>query len=196
MDDWDCNTEYSSSNAHPKEENASAPEIVKLPIANSYWALPGKFLAGEYPRGRNGTGGQDPLAKRRALLEAGVTQFIDLTEEGELLPYAGGLGAAEHRRFGIPDGWLPATPEATAEILDAIDRHIADGGVVYLHCWGGIGRTGTIVGCWLARHYGLSGEAALARLGELWRQNAKSARHASPEYPWQRDYIRQWREPG
>lgn len=32
--------------------------------------------------------------------------------------------------------------------------------MVYLHCWGGIGRTGTIVGCWLARN-GFPGKAAL-----------------------------------
>lgn len=166
------------------------------PIANSYWVVPGKFLAGEYPRRRNGADGAEVFAKRRALLEAGVTLFIDLTEEGELRPYAGRLGTAQHRRFAIPDGGVPESPEDTAEILDAIDRHLADGGVVYLHCWGGIGRTGTIVGCWLARNGGLSGAAALTRLAELWRQNAKSARRDTPEYPWQRDYIRQWREPG
>lgn len=166
------------------------------PIANSYWVVPGRFLAGEYPRRRNGADGAEVFAQRRALLEAGVTLFIDLTEEGELRPYAGRLGAAEHRRFAIPDGGVPETPEDTAAILDAIDRHLADGGMLYLHCWGGVGRTGTIVGCWLARHGGLSGEAALSRLAELWRQNAKSARRDTPEYPWQRDYIRQWREAG
>ncbi len=25
-------------------------------------------------------------------------------------------------------------------------------GAVYVHCWGGVGRTGTVVGCWLLRH--------------------------------------------
>ena len=29
------------------------------------------------------------------------------------------------------------------EILDAVDRALAAGRNVYLHCWGGIGRTGT-----------------------------------------------------
>ena len=32
---------------------------------------------------------------------------------------------------------------------------------VYVHCWGGIGRTGTVVGCWLVRH-GMTGDEALA----------------------------------
>lgn len=33
---------------------------------------------------------------------------------------------------------------------------LAAGQTVYVHCYGGIGRTGTVVGCWLVRH-GLSG---------------------------------------
>ncbi len=32
------------------------------------------------------------------------------------------------------------------QILDDIDSAIADEGVAYVHCWGGIGRTGTVVG--------------------------------------------------
>ena len=32
-----------------------------------------------------------------------------------------------------------------------------------MHCWGGVGRTGTTVGCWLVRH-GRSGTEALAEL--------------------------------
>ena len=31
---------------------------------------------------------------------------------------------------------------------------------MYLHCWGGVGRTGTVVGCWLVRH-GRTGDEAL-----------------------------------
>ena len=33
-------------------------------------------------------------------------------------------------------------------ILDSLDTAIADEHTIYLHCWGGIGRTGTVVGCW------------------------------------------------
>lgn len=36
--------------------------------------------------------------------------------------------------------------------LDVIDHHLRDGCTVYVHCWGGSGRTGTVVGCWLRRH--------------------------------------------
>jgi len=55
-------------------------------------------------------------------------------------------------------------------ILDQIDRGMEQNPAVYLHCWGGRGRTGTVVGCYLARHGMAVGEAALDLLGEL-RQN-------------------------
>lgn len=162
------------------------------PIHHCYWVMPGKFLAGEYPRDLDGPGRFDKL---RALESAGVTLFVDLTEDGELLPYSGELKSAEHRRFGIQDVDIPESPQQTAEILDTIDRHINDGGLVYLHCWGGVGRTGTIVGCWLARQDGLGGDDALLRLAELWRQCPKSGRNDSPETCLQRNYIRNWSEP-
>ena len=90
---------------------------------------------------------------------------------------------------------IPHSPELTSAALDAIDDHIRDGkGIAYVHCWGGIGRTGTIIGCWLARH-GYTGEAALRLLSELYQTNPKSQRRPhSPETKEQRAYIRNWQE--
>ena len=54
------------------------------PLAESYWVVPDRLLAGRYP------GGKTPKeAERRiaAFLEAGFDTFIDLTEAGELPPY-------------------------------------------------------------------------------------------------------------
>jgi len=51
-----------------------------------------------------------------------------------------------------------------------------------------VGRTGVIIGCWLARH-GYPGAAALARLRALWATCPKSACKASPETPEQERYI-------
>ena len=47
---------------------------------------------------------------------------------------------------------VPRSQQQTAGILDAIDKALEDGKNVYVHCWGGIGRDGTVVGCWLVRH--------------------------------------------
>jgi hypothetical protein len=158
------------------------------PIDNCYWVVPGKLLAGEYPIDR------DPALaelKLKALLAAGVSAFIDLTGAGELKPYAGMIGAAVHQRFPIRDGEIPRSPAETAAALDAIDRHLDAGRLVYVYCLGGIGRTGVIIGCWLSRH-GWNGQAALDRLRELWRECPKSARRRSPETLEQEHYVLEW----
>jgi protein-tyrosine phosphatase len=77
-------------------------------------------------------------------------------------------------------------------ILDMIDDCLKAGRKVYLHCWGGIGRTGTTVGCYLVRH-GMSGDEALNQLSEWWRSVPKSRVHSqSPETYEQVEFIRKW----
>ena len=166
--------------------------MTNKPIDNCYWVVPGKFLAGEYPRNlddRSSPGKVDAFEK------AGVASFIDLTEEGDKLPYTQWLNpeTQSHRRFAIRDVNVPSSSALTSDILDTIDKDLAEGNVVYVHCMGGIGRTGTIVGCWLSRH-GYQGEAALERLEELWADCPKSAWIRSPETEAQRRYIVNWRE--
>ena len=164
---------------------------MQQPIKNCYWVGPGKFLAGEYPRNIDEASSR---AKIDALISAGVMAFIDLTEEYEkLLPYANLLTGDIHKRFPIQDVSIPASKSTTTSILDTIDAYIEGNRVVYLHCWGGVGRTGLIVGCWLVRH-GLSGESALLRLSELWKQCPKSSLRKSPDTKEQQLYILNWKE--
>src|SRR5262245_38078248 len=163
--------------------------MMRQPITQCYWVVPGTLLAGEYPRN---TDEQSSHAKIRALLHAGVTAFIDLTEAQEgLYPYTAWIGTASHQRFPIRDGAIPASPDDKSAILDEIDGHMARRRLVYVHCWGGVGRTGVIIGCWLARH-GLGGDAALTRLRELWRHCPKSVNRTSPETREQERYIMRW----
>ena len=160
------------------------------PIEHCYWVVPGKLLAGEYPGTQEEKEARKKVAK---LTDAGVAAFIDLTEECELEPYAAWTGQAEHLRFGIPDVSVPSSHERTAATLDAIDERMDAGKLVYVHCWGGVGRTGLIIGCWLARHCG-SGSEALERIAELWETCPKSKwRPESPETQDQKDYVRNWR---
>ena len=46
---------------------------------------------------------------------------------------------------------------------DLAARVQSPGGGVYLHCWGGRGRAGTIGACLLARLYGIGADEALER---------------------------------
>jgi protein-tyrosine phosphatase len=86
------------------------------------------------------------------LLEDGVTVFVDLTEDGELKPYAHELPeGVRHVRMPIADWGVPSE-EQMAETLDLIDGALADGEVVYVHCRAGIGRTRTVICCHRRRH--------------------------------------------
>lgn len=167
-------------------------------IADSYWVLPGQLLAGEYPYARDG---QEGRRKLRWLLEQGVDLFLDLTEAGEsglelyvtaLTEEAACLGRQVwHQRLAIPDMGVPQ-PLYMRRILDQLDEALRLGRTVYLHCYGGIGRTGTVVGCYLVRH-GMSGPQALAQIAR-WRAETPDGWRTSPETRPQTDLVLRWAE--
>jgi rhodanese/phosphatase family protein len=150
------------------------------PLQASYWVEPGRLLAGGYPFS------PDDVAQ----LGRTVTFIVDLTEEGELAPYAEGLRGTQHVRAPIRDFSIP-TDDEMARILDGIDEALARGDVVYVHCWGGRGRTGTVVGCYLVRH-GVAPADALARITRL-RRRLPDGHVASPESDEQIAMVRRWR---
>ena len=166
------------------------------PIPESYWVEPGHLLAGEYPAQFN-----SELTRLRidALIQAGFNTFIDLTKPNETIAYIRTLMDeaklyevdVKHHRFAIGDFGLP-TPEKMTSILNTIDTELQAGRKIYLHCWGGIGRTGTTVGCYLVRR-GKTGEEALRQLAEWWQTVPKSQIHQrSPETRDQAEFIRNW----
>lgn len=167
-----------------------------LPHGNCYRVAP-SLLAGEYPGAPTEEVGRAKVVRH---LEAGVTVFLDLTEAAELVPYdhwlraeAGARGLqVQHLRHPIRDQSVPGDVAQMTAILDAIDAAISAGKTVYVHCWGGIGRTGTVIGCWLVRH-GHTGEGALEVLGQHWRGVEKVHRRPrSPETDEQWEYVRAW----
>lgn len=163
---------------------------VQLPLANCYWVVPGKLLAGEYP------GGASPEATRerlKRLMEAGIAAFIDLTQPGELASYEAELPAGvDYLRKPIRDHGLPEERSGMAAILESLRQALDSPHPVYLHCRAGIGRTGMVVGCFLVEQ-GLGGEGALAELNRLWQQSARSELWPSiPETDAQVEYVRGW----
>lgn len=164
--------------------------VPELPLANCYWVLPGRLLAGEYPGGANPAATRERLAR---LIAAGVGCFVDLTEEGELEAYAPELPAdVAHVRRPVADHGVPQLRERMSEILESLRGALAGGRAVYLHCRAGIGRTGMVVGCFLAER-GHAGEAALDELNRLWGASARSAGWPTvPETGEQADYVRSW----
>jgi protein-tyrosine phosphatase len=166
------------------------------PLPNSYWVLPDRLAAGEYPGSLNR---EQAGTKIRRLLQAGVTFFLDLTEAGNLQPYDSLLtqeefrpaGGVQYRRMPIKSFSTPSRAEMI-RTLDTIDTALAGGQTVYVHCWAGIGRTGTVVGCYLVRH-GLSGTQALEEIAQL-RQGTPHGGWTSPETEAQRQMVLNWAE--
>jgi protein-tyrosine phosphatase len=165
------------------------------PIKGSYWVQE-RLAAGEYP---GGWSERTLRARLRGLLEAGVTLFVDLTERGEkgLQPYdtilrqeAGSKGrVVQYVRFPIPDFDTP-TVSQMRHILDLIDRSLSEDYAIYLHCYAGIGRTGTVVGCFLVRH-GWSGQVALDEIVNL-RRWVDPEKRPSPITAEQRGMVLEW----
>ena len=170
--------------------------MLNTPIDDSYWLVPGRLLAGEYPGARTK---DEARRKLRSFLDAGVNFFLDLTEEDEgLEPYAPLLQeeavARErkvvHRRLPITDLDVPTT-ERMQEIQQTIAAALEAGQTVYVHCWGGVGRTGTVLGCYLVEQEVSVAEA----LTEIQRRRRRTAAvwKKSPETQAQVDFVKSWR---
>jgi ADP-ribosylglycohydrolase/predicted protein tyrosine phosphatase len=160
------------------------------------WRVDDTLLAGEFPAAED-----DPVRsaeKLHVLMDAGIRTFIDLTDvdttDGHLAPYAPRLAkAAAMRRLDLRRINLPIPDQGVIEdsgydqIVAAIDEHRSRGGV-YVHCWGGVGRTGTVVGCVLAAA-GRDHASIEQRLTEL-RAGTRKAHRGCPENHRQLEVIR------
>jgi hypothetical protein len=173
--------------------------LVQKPFAQSYWVVPRMLCAGHYP------GAEDAVerdAKLAGILDCGIRRVISLIPSHEtgrggvpFAPYAAVLEAmaaqrgttVESLRLGYTDG---STPERRLmrRILDTIDASLAAGEPLYVHCWGGHGRTGTTVACYLIRH-GMTPAAAIEQI-EVWRKPLP--RNHYPFENQQAEFVHSW----
>jgi ADP-ribosylglycohydrolase/protein-tyrosine phosphatase len=172
-----------------------SPDADPMTVLDAFWVVENRLLAGPYPSAPTK---DEARAKLTALLDLGVRRVIDLTEEGELDRYDARLGelAAErgvevtHVRMPIRDVDVPTVNGMHAILAEL--RAAADAGeLAYMHCWGGVGRTGTAAACLLIEE-GCGPESVMDRLREL-RQGTARANRISPETPEQRDFVIRWR---
>jgi ADP-ribosyl-[dinitrogen reductase] hydrolase len=164
-----------------------------------YWVDVGTLLAGVYP----GHADLEIASTRLAtLLDLGITWFVDLTWPGELPPYEALLPGPfdqvrrnlVYSRRPIRDHGVPSHAAQMVEILDEIEDALSTGHRVYVHCRGGIGRTGTVIGCLLARR-SRDGGAALVELNQLWVAAGRDRDWpGTPETDEQVAYVRGWRD--
>jgi protein tyrosine phosphatase len=171
------------------------------PIYQSYWVVPNMLLAGETPSHINRN-----ITNQRitALLNAGITHMIDLSnEQDQCLPYQDELESClektakscHYQSFPLIDFQRPEDQQIK-DILNAIDQAHFNNGIVYVHCWGGVGRTGTVVGCWLKRHF-INGVVHLNNrklvLKDLWAECPKSKYYHIPQSRGQKMLVAHWK---
>ena len=181
-------------------------------IQNSYWVVSGKLAAGPFP------GALEDFKYRmrlNSIFESGIRVFINLQEPGEMsrsrqqyiedysdqfrkLLLKNDESEVENglmRRFPITDKHVPSV-ELMKKILDEIDYLQKKDIPTYLHCWGGIGRTGTVVGCWLRRHGLAERNNVLDKIFDLRKTQVDPnfLRYNSPETEIQEQFILEWEE--
>jgi len=175
-----------------------------VPFPRSYWVLPREFLAGYYPGDIDQQVMQEKL---QSLFNYGIRAIINLMEENEtnhngqsFISYRPvwtrlGISTGNKLFYGqVPIQDLSIPTESTmVSVLDLIDSFLAKYLPVYVHCWGGRGRTGTVVGCWLVRHDKTRGKEVLRTIQEL-RKDEATSYLPSPETAQQIRLVCSWQK--
>jgi atypical dual specificity phosphatase len=168
------------------------------PYRSSYWVHP-SVLCGFFPA--------EPteylsFAKLRSLLDYGITVTVDLTEPEELsttgvplFPYwetwrdvgkQSGV-AVETIGFPIKDNRVPKIKKLQ-KVLGQIAAHVQNGRKVYIHCRGGIGRTGVVACSWLL-WTGYCDHWSVFKAFDALRKGSALEGHYSPEAGLQREFV-------
>ena len=126
------------------------------PTAN--WLVPGRVLLGRYPTsGRGSAEARVAALREEALIDTFVCLQSELPPQDSGAPNPSGfepyaeLAAAarpesppQFAHFGIDDMRPADSLEALAEACHDLKSRVVSGEVLYIHCWGGRGRTGIV----------------------------------------------------
>ncbi len=166
-------------------DKKSENELEGVGVKNTY-KIGDNLYAGEYPGDKVG---QKAVDKLPLFDKVGIIEFIDLTDSEGLAPYEHLLlPHMEHNRFPIKDVSVPSLDDMY-NIVSYIEKLQYSETKTYIHCRGGVGRTGTTVACYFILQ-GDSPEVALKKLHTLWLTCSKSKRRPySPETGEQRDFV-------
>ena len=146
--------------------------------------------AGEYPV----WDWDDSIGRMQIQLftDFGINFFIDLTESGEMPPYAQFLSPSiERYRLHIPNRGTPAAVEDVVRLFQVIECTLSDKPFtnIYIHCLGGVGRTATIVACYYIYFKQMNAEEALAEMRLMFSSHERAVWMSAPETEAQIDFI-------
>lgn len=162
----------------------------KKPIPGSY-RVSKRVFAGEHPL-FNGYG-TSLSGSLEQLLTFGITDLLDLTLSYEAPQYEALLPANVHRiSFPIRNCDVPSSVESVVVLFRQIERLFRErpDAKLYIHCHGGVGRTGTIVACYYIHFEHLTFDKALARMRERFADSIRSKSMDAPETRGQVAFIR------
>ena len=131
--------------------------------------------AGEYPVWEWEQGAR--MQQLKLFTDFGINYFLDLTENGEMPPYAPFLTNNIGRHtFPIPNGWVLHSVKWVMDLFRSINGVLNKPETkLYIHCHGGVGHAETIVACYYIYFKGMSADDALAEMRRRYATHGRSA---------------------
>ena len=154
-------------------------DSIKQPTTHSNWVFQDKLALGAYPDPESGF--------IDSLLSQGFTSFVCLQTDEELRtfrPYRHLLPEhVQYIHFGMVDNDATATDEQLGAFVDQLSARLDanESEKMYLHCWGGHGRSGSVAVLLLVKREGLSLADALLKANEQHKLRAHNPHVLIPQ---------------
>eukprot|EP00928_Gymnodinium_smaydae_P024328 TRINITY_DN19715_c0_g2_i1.p1 TRINITY_DN19715_c0_g2~~TRINITY_DN19715_c0_g2_i1.p1 ORF type:complete len:347 (-),score=43.18 TRINITY_DN19715_c0_g2_i1:98-1138(-) len=174
------------------------------PTVYSNWVIPGMLMAGAYPGALDDQLNDQIL---RSYLSRGVDTFVCLQAELDpdvpedawragrgLRPYLADAERLSKKpvkwvHVAIQDGGV-APDEVMEDLTLQLVQDLNEGRILYVHCWGGHGRTGVVVCLLLAYLYRITAIEALRRVQRYHDCRIDPQDAKSPQTVVQREQVR------
>lgn len=166
------------------------------PLSLSNWVLPGSLCVGGYPSAMSN---EKAMTYAQAIVDSGLDTIVNLMQSNELSRFREYAGLMTHLAkprpvqflsFPIGDGSCPKDQNSFLALVDDLIKRLQSGRKLYIHCWGGHGRTGTVLSVILGAIYpSRSADDCLSLCQELHTARGYNGMHRSPEES-QKGFVR------